>query len=253
MLAGIATPEQAKRMVQEHLVNPREFWGQYVIPTVSRSDPAFQDQYYWRGDIWGPTNYLVYEGLDRYGYDEVALQFAEKSYQLFMDDWNAHQHTDEQYYAWGGSAGGDIHYTWGALLCLIPMEQFINENPWDGLRFGALRPPGKGTLLNAVWDDHRYDIEIGPQLTSVSRDGELRFSADAGVVVRDYKPEANSLSFALKSLQPVKVTTREYSSGRLSLRVDDLPLQTLTPQHGAVTFPVPAGSHRIVATRIETR
>ena len=252
MLAGIATPEQASRMVEEHLLNPREFWGQYVIPTISRMDPAFQDQYYWRGDIWGPTNYLVYEGLDRYGYDEVALQFAEKSYQLFMDEWNAHQHTDEQYYSWGGSAGGDTHYTWGALLCLIPMEQFINENPWDGLRFGALRPPGKGTLLNVVWDDHRYDIEIGPQLTSVSRDGELRFSADAGVVVRDYKREANSLSFALKSLQPVNVTTREYSSGRLSLRVDDLPLQTLTPQHGAVTFPVPAGSHRIVATRIET-
>jgi glycogen debranching enzyme len=105
MLAGIATPEQAKRMVQEHLLNPREFWGQYVIPTISRTDPAFQDQYYWRGDIWGPTNYLVYEGLDRYGEDEVALQFADKSYQLFMDDWKTHQHTDEQYYAWGGVPG----------------------------------------------------------------------------------------------------------------------------------------------------
>lgn len=253
MLAGIATPEQAKRMVQEHLLNPREFWGQYVIPTISRTDPAFQDQYYWRGDIWGPTNYLVYEGLDRYGEDEVALQFAEKSYQLFMDDWKTHQHTDEQYYAWGGSAGGDTHYTWGALLCLIAMEQFINQNPWNGLRFGALQPSESGTLHNVYWDNHRYDIEVGPQLTSVTRDGELRFIADAGVVVRDYKPESNSFSFALKTLHPVRVTTREYSSGTLSLKVDNLPVQTLMVQHGAVTFAVAAGSHRIMEARPRDR
>jgi hypothetical protein len=250
MLAGIATPEQAKRMVQEHLVNPREFWGQYVIPTVSRSDPAFQDQYYWRGDIWGPTNYLVYEGLDRYGEDEVALQFAQKSYELFMDDWKIHQHTNEQYYAWGGSAGGDVHYTWGALLCLIAMEQFINQNPWNGLRFGALQPSESGTLHNVNWDNHRYDIEVGPHLTSVTRDGELRFSADAGVIVRDYKAESNTFSFALKTLQPVSVTTREYASGTLSLKIDNLPIQTLMVQRGAVTFAVAAGSHRIVEERM---
>jgi hypothetical protein len=224
-----------------------------VIPTASRADPAFQDQYYWRGDIWGPTNYLVYEGLDRYGEDEVALQFAQKSYELFMDDWKAHQHTDEQYYAWGGSAGGDVHYTWGALLCLIAMEQFINQNPWNGLRFGALQPSESGTLHNVYWDNHRYDVEVGPQLTSVTRDGELRFSADAGVVVRDYKPGSKSLSFALKTLQPTKVTTREYPSGTLSLKVDNLPVQTLMVQHGAVTFAVGPGSHLIVEARTGDR
>jgi hypothetical protein len=133
------------------------------------------------------------------------------------------------------------------------MEQFINQNPWDGLRFGALQPSESGTLHNVYWDNHRYDIEVGPQLTSVTRDGELRFSADAGVVVRDYKPESNSFSFALKTLQPVRVTTREYSSGTLSLKVDNLPVQTLTVQHGAVTFAVAAGSHRIVQARVGDR
>lgn len=50
--AGIPTTEQV-RMVHEHLLNPEEFWGKYVIPTTARNDPALQDQYYWRGDIWG--------------------------------------------------------------------------------------------------------------------------------------------------------------------------------------------------------
>ena len=41
MFAGIATPEQAERMVEEHLLNPKEFWGTYVAPTIARNDPAF--------------------------------------------------------------------------------------------------------------------------------------------------------------------------------------------------------------------
>ncbi|PYU90557.1 MAG: hypothetical protein DMG08_17585 [Acidobacteria bacterium] len=116
MFAGIATPEQAKRMIEEHLLNPKEFWGKYVAPTIARNDPAFPDQFYWRGDIWGPTNYMLYEGINRYRFDKVALQYAQKSYDLFMDDWRINQHNNEQYHAWGGNGGGDKHYTWGTLL-----------------------------------------------------------------------------------------------------------------------------------------
>ena len=248
LLAGIATTEQAKRMVREHLLNPKEFWGKYVIPTISRNDPAFQDQYYWRGDIWGPTNYLVYQAINRYGEDEAALEFAEKSYDLFMDDWQAHQRTNEQYYAWGGSAGGDVHYTWGALLCLIAMEQFIDENPWDGLRFGALQPPSEGQLLGVMWKGHRYDVTIGPALTSVRRDGQTRFDADAGVVVRNYSVTPDRLSFSIKTARTTRIETMETKSGAVSLVVDGDPALHLSVRNGVVTFTVPAGSHRISET-----
>jgi hypothetical protein len=81
---------------------------------------------------------MVHEGLDRYHYDRVAFDYTEKNYALFMDDWKTKQHDNEQYHAWGGNGGGDTHYTWGALLCLVGLEQYIDENPWDGLRFGSL-------------------------------------------------------------------------------------------------------------------
>lgn len=195
-------------MVKEHLLNANEFWGQYVIPTISRNDGAFEDQYYWRGDIWGPTNYLVYEGLNRYGEDEVALQFAQKSYDLFMNDWRTNQHTDEQYYAWGGSAGGDKHYTWGALLCLIPMEQYLDENPWDGLRFGALNPKGSGHLTNILWNQHRYDITIGPDRTIVERDGKVSFEANAYEITPQARAVFPSQS-KQRDRQPSSRATRE--------------------------------------------
>jgi len=248
LLAGVATPEQADRMVKEHLLNPKEFWGQYVIPTISRSDPAFKGQFYWRGDIWGPTNYLVYEGLNRYGQDDVALQFAEKSYNLFMDDWHSRQHSDEQYYAWGGSAGGDKHYTWGTLLCLIPIEQYLDDTPWDGLRFGALNPPGNGELSNVRFNGHRYDIAIGPDHLAVKRDGEVRLEATAGIVVRNYSIDADRFTFTVKATKPVSLTTRERASGTLSLKIDEESAQTMTVHEGNVAFQVPAGEHRITET-----
>ena len=53
-------------MIEKHLMNPQEFWGEWVIPSIARDDPAFKDQNYWRGRIWGPMNYLVYLGLQNY-------------------------------------------------------------------------------------------------------------------------------------------------------------------------------------------
>jgi hypothetical protein len=246
LFAGIATPEQARRMVKEHLLNPKEFWGRYVIPTIARNDPAFQDQFYWRGDIWGPTNYMVYEGLDRYHFDQVALEYAKKNYDLFMDDWRQNQHDDEQYHAWGGNGGGDTHYTWGALLCLVGLEQYIDVNPWDGLRFGALNPPSAGELDRALWHGHLYNTKVGPSLTELTRDGHLRFRASGGVVVRRYEATPTRLSFTLHGAKSARVTTYELGSGTPTLEIDGKSAGRVTIQQGAASFNVPSGEHRIV-------
>ena len=243
LIAGVATPQQAERMIKSHLLNRDEFWGQYVIPTISRNDPAFKDQYYWRGDIWAPTNYLVYEGLNRYGQDETALEFAEKSYSLFESDWERNQHSDENYSPWGGTAGGDPHYTWGTLLCLIPLEQFMDETPWDGLRFGALNPPSESVLSNYAWDGHRYQVTIGPNRTAIERDGKLQIEASAGVVFRNFNAEADSLSFTIFTVRPASVTIHEFGAGPASVTIDNRAAKFSVAKDGATVVTIPAGKH----------
>ena len=245
LFAGIATVEQAKRMVEEHLLNKDEFWGTYVAPTIARNDPAFPDQNYWRGDIWGPTNYMLYEGIARYGFDKVALEYAQKNYDLFMNDWRSNQHDNEQYHAWGGNGGGDTHYTWGALLCLVALEQYIDKNPWDGLRFGALSPTAEGEFRGITWDGHTYDLAIGPNRTAMSRDGKMRFQATAGVVVRQYQVGPQALSFSIKSEKGARMTTSEFDGGDFYLRIDKRPARKVSVRQGRATFDVPAGE-RIV-------
>jgi putative isomerase len=119
LLAGAPTPEQAQTMIAKHLRNPDEFWGQWVIPAIARNDPAYADQNYWRGRIWGPMNYLVYLGLRNYD-KAAAHDVAAKSYELFLKEWTANRHVHENYNASTGSGddvtSSDRFYHWGALL-----------------------------------------------------------------------------------------------------------------------------------------
>lgn len=120
LLAKAATPEQAKTMVEKHLLNKDEFWGEWVMPSIARNDAAFRDQNYWRGRIWGPMNYLVYLGLLNYDDPEVRKEFARKSYELFLKEWGEKGHVHENYNAVTGD-GDDVNssdrfYHWGALL-----------------------------------------------------------------------------------------------------------------------------------------
>jgi hypothetical protein len=120
MLAKLATPEQAKTMVEKHLMNPDEFRGEWVIPSIASNDAAFKDQNYWRGRIWGPMNYLVYLGLQNYQDSAARSAFAQRSYELFLKEWKENGHVHENYNAITGSgddvSSSDRFYHWGALL-----------------------------------------------------------------------------------------------------------------------------------------
>jgi putative isomerase len=129
MLAHAATAEQAHTMIEKHLLNPQEFQGEWVIPSIERNDPAFHDQNYWRGRIWGPMSYLVYLGLCNYDDPAVRRQFAEKSYALFLKEWTENRHVHENYNAITGTGddvqNSDRFYHWGALLGYI---EYLEEN-----------------------------------------------------------------------------------------------------------------------------
>ena len=123
LLAGVATPAQANRMVRGHLLNPDEFWGEWVLPSVARNDAAFSEQDYWRGRIWAPLNFLVYMGLKNYDFPEVRKELADKSNRLLLKNWQATHGVYENYHASGvGRLPGepltksDNFYHWGALL-----------------------------------------------------------------------------------------------------------------------------------------
>ncbi|MDB5241751.1 MAG: hypothetical protein JWP57_2376 [Spirosoma sp.] len=123
LLAGVATPQQARRMVNEHLLNPKEFWGEWVLPSVARNDSAFREQNYWRGRIWAPLNFLVYLGMKKYDLSEARRQLVEKSNQLLLKNWRTSRNVPENFHVSGMGRlpnealnRSDSFYHWGALM-----------------------------------------------------------------------------------------------------------------------------------------
>jgi len=134
LLTPYVTEEQTKRMIDEHLYNPEEFWGEWILPSISRNDPAYPDQSYWRGRIWAPMNFLVYLGLHNQGQREAQEKVAEASARLILKEWLEHGHVHENYCGDTGEgcnkANSDRYYHWGGLLSLIAlMEKGFVEGP----------------------------------------------------------------------------------------------------------------------------
>ena len=124
--ADCVTEAQKRRMMDEHFYNPDEFWGDCIMPTIARNDPAYADQNYWRGRIWAPTNFLAYVAMKYAGLNKECDDLAAKSEELFLKEWRLHGHVHENYNADSGmgcdAGNSDPFYHWGGLLAYIAID-----------------------------------------------------------------------------------------------------------------------------------
>jgi hypothetical protein len=138
LLGRAATEEQAERMMAEHFYNPDEFWGEWIMPSIARDDPAYPDQSYWRGRIWAPMNLLVYLGLRRYDLPRARADLAQKSVALLLKEWREHGHVHENYHGDTGEGcdvpNSDRFYHWGGLLgTIVFIEAGVLGKPEEAL------------------------------------------------------------------------------------------------------------------------
>jgi glycogen debranching enzyme len=74
------------RLVEEHLLNEREFWLPYPVPSVAATEPSFDAEYrtlgIWRGPTWTNTNWYLYWGLRAHGYRDIASEVAKRTVQM---------------------------------------------------------------------------------------------------------------------------------------------------------------------------
>ena len=86
-LAPLALPdlpeEIGRRLVEEHLLDPRRFWLPLPPPSVAATEPSFEPgggrgplRRYWRGPSWVNAAWLLWLGLVRLGYEEHAAAMA---------------------------------------------------------------------------------------------------------------------------------------------------------------------------------
>lgn len=76
VVVGAASGGQARRVIDEHLLNEREFFTPHPIATVAVSDPRFELRM-WRGPAWNCMTYWAARGCLRYGRAEAAHRLME--------------------------------------------------------------------------------------------------------------------------------------------------------------------------------
>jgi hypothetical protein len=123
LLARLPASERAEAMVRDHLLNPEEFWGEWVLPSIARSDPTFPKQRYWKGAIWPPLNFLTYLAMRQYGFESARAELAQKSLAMFLTEWRRKGYVSENYSSITGTGdderlSSDNFHSWGTLFAL---------------------------------------------------------------------------------------------------------------------------------------
>ena len=117
LFAGLASKEQSQRLVEEHLLNPREYATsgevRHWVTTTARTEPTWEPKRYWRGPVWIILNWFLIEGLRRYAYNDLAEAIRQDTLGLIEA-----AGFREYYDARDGSGCGSESFSWSAALAV---------------------------------------------------------------------------------------------------------------------------------------
>ena len=124
LFAGLPSSEQARRLVEGHLQNPVEYAPRsdvgHWVTTTAKIEPTWEPRRYWRGPVWVIMNWFIMEGLERYGYEDLAESIRKDT--LSLIETNSFR---EYYDARDGSGCGSVDFSWSAALALEMLKASV--------------------------------------------------------------------------------------------------------------------------------
>lgn len=112
LYAGSITTERAKQLVKQ-IENEHNFGLSYPIPSVPKSSAWFDPRRYWQGPTWVNTNWLIIDGLKRYGFNEHAQLLTDLTLEMIKKN-GCYEYFDP---TTGLHAGAD-NFSWTAALAI---------------------------------------------------------------------------------------------------------------------------------------
>lgn len=119
LIAGVPTKEKAEKMVatlQSAMFSGTKENPVYLCPTYNLKAADINYEKYWRGPVWINMNWLLYQGLKRYDFDELAEQVRRDSLTL-LEKYGFYEYFDPRRGV-EGAAYGTHQFSWSAALCL---------------------------------------------------------------------------------------------------------------------------------------
>ena len=112
LYAGHVTKERAEALVKQ-LENEHAFGPAYPLPTVPINSFWFHPRLYWQGPAWVNINWLVIDGLKRYGFHDFADALKESTLEMVEKSGSC-----EYFDPLTGQGAGAPNFSWTAALAL---------------------------------------------------------------------------------------------------------------------------------------
>lgn len=100
-------------MLVKRLKRADEFGLKWPVPSVPRSSSYFDPYKYWQGPSWVNTNWLIADGLERYGFSPEAKELRDKTVQMV-----AKSGFYEYFNPLNAKPAGAANFSWTAALTI---------------------------------------------------------------------------------------------------------------------------------------
>jgi putative isomerase len=100
---GLATPEQAKLLVEKNYLADQRFRGDWGVRSLSSSETMYSMEFSsnpsnWLGPVWIIVNYFVWKGLRDFGFHAEADDLRDKTLRLLSSDLTKNGSLNEYYH-----------------------------------------------------------------------------------------------------------------------------------------------------------
>lgn len=124
-----ALPQAISKKLIHHLSENNSFYGKWMLPSVARSDPAFDQDRMWRGPVWANMTYFFIEALHKNGEIKLARELRQKLLALIIRNEGIY----EYYNALSGMPGKNAApaFSWSASVFIdlaIQASKDIEKN-----------------------------------------------------------------------------------------------------------------------------
>ncbi len=112
LFAGTISKTRAAELVSQ-LKDHTTYWLHHPIPSVPLNSLYFNEDRYWQGPTWINTNWLIIDGLQRYGFKEEAAELTARTLEVVEK-----AGPSEYFSPLNGHALGAHDFSWTAALTI---------------------------------------------------------------------------------------------------------------------------------------
>ncbi len=124
--AGAAPKERADQLVAT-LTDTTKFWRRYGVPTLSAQDPWYSPYVdyccKWNGPVWLLWDYMVYQGLQNYGYTKEAQELANRMIRCAVVQLSKNHNFWESYSPDNEVLNCPSNYIWDSILAKLLIDE----------------------------------------------------------------------------------------------------------------------------------